>query len=116
MVSAAVGRLGTWGVHLRYPFPLARCIWFTIRATFKRKKEERSKPRNSSIERFRERTRNLETAVRKSYKVVAFSTGKDVALLEVRQTRLTSHKAGIYYILIPHYPTFGVQMVLNICR
>ena len=22
-VSAAVGRSGTWGVHLRYPFPLA---------------------------------------------------------------------------------------------
>ena len=38
VVSAAVGRLGTWGVHLRYPFPLTRCIWFTIRATFKKKK------------------------------------------------------------------------------
>ena len=34
MASAAVGRLGTWGVHLRYPFPLARCIWLTIRRPF----------------------------------------------------------------------------------
>ena len=30
VVSAAVGRLGTWGVHLRYAFPLARSIRFTI--------------------------------------------------------------------------------------
>ena len=35
VVSAAVGRLGKWGVNLRYPFPLASCIWFTTRRPFK---------------------------------------------------------------------------------
>ena len=34
VASAAVGRLGTWGVHFKYPVPLGRwMIWFTIRAT-----------------------------------------------------------------------------------
>ena len=36
VVGAAVGRLGPWGVHLRYPFPSA--IWFTIRRPFRKRK------------------------------------------------------------------------------
>ncbi len=41
VVSAAAGRLGTWGVHLSHPFPLARSIWLTIcKATFLRTDEK----------------------------------------------------------------------------
>ena len=52
VVSAAAGSLGTWGVHLRYPFPLARCIWFTIRRPLEKEKKRKNLPRSRSLKLF----------------------------------------------------------------